>query len=72
MSRQKKALMKQILSYKNNADIPMMTTPSEQVTYVFRIHLVQQVVENYEKRFTVVIAKILGYTLVKPNDVVLM
>ena len=60
-------LMKQVLSYKNNADIPMMTTPSEQVTYVFRIHLVQQVVENYEKRFTVVIAKILRYTLVKTD-----
>jgi len=37
----------------------MMAALSEQVTYVFRIHLVQQVVENYETRFTVVIAKIL-------------
>jgi len=58
-------LMKQILSYKNKADIPMMTTLREQVTHVFRIHLVQQVVENYETRFTVIIAKILVYTLVK-------
>ena len=47
------------------SDIPMMTNLLEQVTHVFRIHLVQQVVENYETWFTVVFAKILGYTLVK-------
>ena len=63
--------MKQILSYENNADIDMMTTLGEQVTYVFRIHFVQQVVDNYETRFTVVIAKILRYTLVKSNDVLM-
>jgi len=40
--------MKQILRYKNNANIPMMTALGEQVTNVFRIHLVQQIVENYE------------------------
>jgi len=39
--------MKQVLSYKNNTDIPMMTALGEQVTYVFRIHLVQQVVVLY-------------------------
>ena len=49
----------------------MMTNLREQVTYVFRIHFVQQVVDNYETRFTVVIAKILRYTLVKSNDVLM-
>jgi len=36
----------------------MMTAFREQVTYVFRIHLVQQIVENYETRFTVLVAEI--------------
>ena len=57
--------MKQILSYKNNADIPIMTALREQVTYVIRIHLVQQIVENYETRFTVLVAEIPGNALVK-------
>jgi len=59
--------MKQVLSYKNNADIPMMTALGEQVTYVFRIHFVQQVVENYETRSTVLVAKILGNTFLKTD-----
>ena len=45
----------------------MVAALREQVTYVFRIHLVQQVVENYEKGFTEVITKILGNTLVKTD-----
>ena len=59
--------MKQVLSYKNNANIPMMTAFREQVAYVFRIHLVQQIVENYETRFTVLVAEILGNALVKTD-----
>ena len=59
--------MKQILSYKNNADIPIMTALREQVTYVIRIHLVQQIVENYETRSTEDIAFIMGNTLVKAD-----
>jgi len=57
--------MKQVLSHKNNANIPMMTAFREQVTYVYRIHLVQQIVKNYETRFTVLVAEILGNALVK-------
>ena len=45
----------------------MVTALREQVTKAFRIHLVQQIIENYETRFTVVIAKILGHTLVKTD-----
>ena len=42
-----------------------MTAFRDQVAYVFRIHLVQQIVENYETRFTVLVAEILGNALVK-------
>jgi hypothetical protein len=59
--------MKQILSYKNDADISIVAALGEQVAYVFRLHLVEQVVENYETRFTVVIAKILGHPVMKTN-----
>ena len=59
--------MKQVLSYYNNADIPMMAALREQVTYVFRMHLVQHIVENYDTRFTVLVAKILGNALVKTD-----
>jgi len=59
--------MKQVLRYENNANIPMMTALGEQVTYVFRLHLVQQIVENYETRFTVLVAEILGNALVKTD-----
>ena len=45
----------------------MMTAFREQVTYVFRIHLVQQIVENYETWFTVLVAEILGNALVKSD-----
>ena len=45
----------------------MMTAFREQVAYVFRIHLVQQIVENYETRFTVLVAEILGNALVKTD-----
>jgi len=45
----------------------MVTALREQVTYVFRIHLVQQIIENYETRSTVVFAKILGHALVKTD-----
>jgi len=45
----------------------MMAAFREQVAYVFRIHLVQQVVENYETRSTLAVAKILGNTLVKTD-----
>ena len=45
----------------------MMAALSEQVAYVFRIHLVQQVVENYETRSTVAVAKILGHALVETD-----
>jgi len=45
----------------------MMTAFRDQVAYVFRIHLVQQIVENYEARSTVVFAKILGHALVKTD-----
>jgi len=44
-----------------------MTTLREQVIHVFRIHLILQVVENYETWFTVIIAKIPGYALVKTD-----
>jgi len=59
--------MKKVLSYKNNANIPTMTTFREQVTYVFRIYLVQQIFENYETRFTVLVDEILGNALVKTH-----
>ena len=59
--------MKQVLSYKNNANIPMMTAFREQVANVFRIHLIQQIVENCETRFTVLVAEILGNVLVKTD-----
>ena len=42
-----------------------MTAFRDQVAYVFRIHLVQQIVENYETRFTVLVAEIPGNALVK-------
>ena len=45
----------------------MVTALREKVTYVFRIHFVQQIIENYETRSTVVIAKILEHTLVKTD-----
>jgi len=45
----------------------MMTAFREQVTYVFRIHLVQQIVENYETRFTVLVAEILVNALGKTD-----
>jgi len=48
----------------------MMAALSEQVTYVFRIHLVLQIVENYEARSTELIAKILGQALVKTDVLV--
>jgi len=44
-----------------------MTAFCEQVAYVFRIHLVQQIVENYETRFTVLVAEILGNAVVKTD-----
>ena len=47
----------------------MMTAFREQVTYVFRIHLAQQI-ESYETRFTVIVAEILGNALVK-NEVLM-
>ena len=59
--------MKQVLSYKNNANIPMMTAFREQVTNVFRIHLVQQIIEKNETRFTVLVAEILRNGLVKTD-----
>jgi hypothetical protein len=59
--------MKQVLSYKNNANIPMMAALREQVAHVFRIHLIQQIVENYETRFTMLVAEILGNALVKTD-----
>jgi hypothetical protein len=59
--------MKEVLSYYNNADIPMVTALCEQFPYVFRIHLVQQIIENYETRFTVLVAEILGNALVKTD-----
>jgi len=59
--------MKQVLSYKNNANIPMMTAFREHVAYVFRIQLVQQIVENYETRFTVLVAEFLWNALVKTD-----
>ena len=59
--------MNQVLSYKNNANIPLMTAFREQVTYVFRIHLVQQIIEKNETRFTVLVAEILGNALVKTD-----
>ena len=62
--------MKQVLSYKNKANIPMMTAFREQVAYVFRIHLIQQIVENYQTRFTVLVAEILGIALVKTRSYV--
>jgi len=51
----------------------MMTAFREQVTYVFLIQLVQQIVENYETRFTVLVTEILGNALdrllaVTPDD----
>jgi len=49
----------------------MMTAFREQVAYVFRIHLIQQIVENYETRFTVLVAEILGKALVK-TDVLML
>jgi len=45
----------------------MMTAFREQVAYIFRIHLIQQIVENYETRFTVLVAEILGNALVKTD-----
>ena len=48
----------------------MMTAFREQVTYVFRIHFVQQIVENYETRFTVLVADILENALVKTEFLV--
>jgi len=45
----------------------MMTAFREQVTYVFGIYFVQQIVENYETRFTVLVAEILGNALVKTD-----
>ena len=45
----------------------MVTALGEQVTNVFRIHLVQQIVENYETRFIVLVAEILGNALVKTD-----
>jgi len=45
----------------------MMTALGEKVTYVFRIHLVHQIVENYETRFTVLVAENLGNALVKTD-----
>ena len=45
----------------------MMTAFREQVAHVFRKHLIQQIVENYETRFTVLVAKILGNALVKTD-----
>jgi hypothetical protein len=59
--------MEEVLSNKNNANIPMMSAFREQVTYIFRIHLVQQIVENYETRFTVLVPEILGNALVKTD-----
>ena len=44
-----------------------MTAFREQVAFVFRIHLIRQIVENYETRFTVLVAEILGIALVKTN-----
>ena len=41
-----------------------MTAFRDQVAYVFRIHLVQQIVENYVTRFTVLVAEILWNALV--------
>jgi len=43
----------------------MMTAFREQVTNVFRINLVQQIIENYKTRFTVLVAEILRTALVK-------
>jgi len=45
----------------------MMTAFREQVAYVFRKHIVQQIVENYETRFTLLVAEILGNALVKTD-----
>ena len=44
-----------------------MTAFREQVAYVFRIHLIQQIVENYETRFTVLVAEFLWNALVKTD-----
>jgi hypothetical protein len=45
----------------------MMTSFGKQVTYVFGIHFVQEVIKNNETRFALWVAQIFRYALVKLN-----
>jgi hypothetical protein len=44
------ALVKKILGFVNDTDIPMMTAICKQLAYLIRVHLVQQIDENQETR----------------------